>query len=66
MSKEGMQDNSPLGVMRQVRQHDKDVLLAAEAFAYGVYGEYLAAQRESVLRTIREQYNTRANSRGGG
>tara|TARA_Y100000593_G_C4320380_1_gene343495 strand:+ start:3973 stop:4173 length:201 start_codon:yes stop_codon:yes gene_type:complete len=66
MPKEGVQDNSSLGVMQQIRQHDEDLLLAAEAFTYGVYEEYLAAQRESVSRKIRERYNTRANSGGGG
>ena len=65
MPTEGVQDNSPLGVMQQIREHDEGLLLAAEAFTYGVYEEYLAAQRESVLRKIRERYNTRANSGGG-
>ena len=32
MPREGVQDNSPLGVMQQIREHDEGLLLAAEAF----------------------------------
>lgn len=42
----------------RTKQADDDALLAAEAFAFGVYDKYLAAKTHDINRRINERFGT--------
>jgi hypothetical protein len=51
--------------MARIKQADEDALLAAEAFAFGVFDKFIAARTNDVINRINERFGTTGTAGSG-
>lgn len=56
--------NAAAESIARIKQADEDALLAAEAFAFGLWPEYVKAKAHDINRRINERFGTTGDAPG--